>query len=116
MSLKCFYCNENININDFYELKYIFPKLRGNLFLINVCQSCTDTICVYKNFGIQNEYRYEYMKINNNMEKIKIHNYLGSISGINIFKDFKKMAEWISQRKIGDDVYQWLIDNNYLVG
>ena len=87
MSLKCFYCNNSININDLYELKYIFPKLRGNLFLINVCQLCSDTICVYRNLSRQNEFHYEYMKINNNMEKIKIHNYLGSISGINIFKD-----------------------------
>ena len=113
--MKCFYCNNSININDLYELKYIFPKLRGNLFLINVCQLCSDTICVYRNLSRQNEFHYEYMKINNNMEKIKIHNYLGSISGINIFKDFEKIAKWISERKKGDQGYQWLIDNNYLV-
>ena len=114
MSLQCFHCHRNINFDELFEFRYIYPNLKGDIFLIRICNLCSSSSkCIYKDKENDND-MYLKLKIKNNMEKVKIHNSLGEISGINIFKDFDKMAKWISERKLGDEGYKWLLDNNYL--
>ena len=98
----CFKCNRIIKIHEKIELKYIYPNLMDDLFLIKICNLCSNK-CFYK---------IEYL--NNYMKLVDIHNNLGKISDINIFTDFDKMAKWISTRKKNDKGFEWLKNKGYI--
>ena len=104
--LQCYKCRRGIYSNEKIQLKYFYPNLRSDLFLMELCSSCSDKgKCLYKIENI--DYKDRYMNI------IDIHNNLGKISGINIFTQFNEMVKWISERKETDLGYNWLKNKGY---
>ena len=105
--LKCYKCHRGIYSNEKIELKYIYPNLKNDLFLIKICFECSDK----KNFLN----KIENFNSNKYMNMVDIHNNLGKISNINIFTHFNEMVKWISERKETDLGYKWLKDNGYIL-
>ena len=97
--LYCHKCNIGIYIREKVQKKYMYPNLRGDIFINNFCSQCADKgHCFYR---IDNEPN-------------KSINYM-NIVDINIFKEFDVFVKWISQRKMGDEGYDWLKKKGYIV-
>lgn len=107
--LYCHKCHKGIYIHEKVQKKYMYPNLRGDIFIHIFCSKCADKgNCFYR---IDNEPNksIKYMNI------VDIHNNLGNIAGINIFKEFDDFVKWISQKKMGDEGYDWLKKKGYIV-